>query len=66
MVNIHIKGAPDALLPLATGIAGEFGKFQDLTEERQQLFIEAVDSMAGNPLRVIAFAYASIEKPLFD
>lgn len=66
MVNIHIKGAPDALLPLATGICGEQGSYQDLDQMSQASFLEEVDKMAGTPLRVIAFAHADIPKADWD
>lgn len=59
-INIHIKGAPDALLPLAEYICGEAGALCNLDEGAQAGFFSEVEKMAATPLRVIAFAHAEI------
>lgn len=61
-INIHIKGAPDAVLPLAQYIAGPGAELQALDESQKAFFRVEVDKMAATPLRVIAFAHAEIQK----
>jgi len=61
-INIHIKGAPAALLPMAQFLCGEAGQLHGVEEETKARFLEEVAQMAATPLRVIAFAHAEIEK----
>lgn len=65
-INIHIKGAPDALLPLAEHICGEAGALCNLDEGAQAGFFSEVEKMAATPLRVIAFAHAEIQKAAWE
>ena len=60
-INIHIKGAPEAVLPLAQFICGPGNDLLNLDATNKGLFIEEVEKMASSPLRVIAFAHAEIE-----
>jgi magnesium-transporting ATPase (P-type) len=66
MINIHVKGAPRAVLPLTTQICKEAGAIETLEEHDRNDFLEEVDLMAGTPLRVIAFAHAEIPKSTWE
>ena len=61
-INIHIKGAPEAVLPLAQYICGDAGALQNLDEAAQAQFLQEIDTMAATPLRVIAFAHAEMPR----
>lgn len=66
MVSIHIKGAPAAILPLASHICGEAGQAYVLDDDSRASFIREVEKMAANPLRVIALAHGSISRNTWE
>jgi magnesium-transporting ATPase (P-type) len=51
MVSIHIKGAPAAILPLASHICGDAGNAYVLDDHSRAAFIREVEKMAACPLR---------------
>jgi Ca2+-transporting ATPase len=51
----HLKGAPEAVLPLCSGYAGSAG-VRPLTPADRQAVEDAASDMAGRALRVMAFA----------
>ncbi|RZN41048.1 MAG: cation-translocating P-type ATPase [Methanophagales archaeon ANME-1-THS] len=58
-----VKGAPEVLLSLSTGIAGENGGYavvKELTEVARRAVLDANDKMAAEALRVIAVAYRGL------
>jgi len=65
-INVHIKGAPQAVLPLAEYVCGDAGQLLPLEQQAKGDFLDEVDKMAETPLRVIAFAHAEIEKTNWD
>ncbi len=58
-VQVFIKGAPEAILPLCTHVQ-EDGKEKTLTDRRKQEFFEVSKQMASQALRVLAMAYQTI------
>ena len=65
-INIHIKGAPEALIPMAQFVCGPGGELQALDEDAKARFLHEVETMASMPLRVIAFAHAQLSKDDWD
>jgi Ca2+-transporting ATPase len=59
-VQVFIKGAPEAILPLCTHVVQEDGKEKTLTDRRKQEFFEVSKQMASQALRVLAMAYQTI------
>ena len=56
----YLKGAPEVVLPLASYIYDD-GELQELTEAKRELILATVRDLASEALRVLAFAYRSIE-----
>jgi magnesium-transporting ATPase (P-type) len=66
-INIHIKGAPEAILNMTSSICGEGGNIETMPLSAEEgnirsSFDNCVDEMAGTPLRVIAFAHADMPR----
>jgi Ca2+-transporting ATPase len=70
-INLHIKGAPEAILAMSSSICGVGGAievFPVRAEDgnvRQQVE-ECVDEMGQSKLRVIAFAHADMAKSTWE
>ncbi|MCZ2524081.1 cation-translocating P-type ATPase [Streptomyces sp. HB2AG] len=67
-VQVHSKGAPEALLPLCTTVAEPDGGTVPLTPERLRRVEERVDAYARQGMRVLAVARRDLEpgRPLPD
>jgi len=70
-INIHIKGAPEAILQMTTSICGDGGEIEAMPlsaaePNLRSSFENCVDQMAGTPLRVIAFAHAAMPKHAWE
>jgi magnesium-transporting ATPase (P-type) len=53
---VHTKGAPEAVLPRCSHILDSEGQPQPLDEQQQRRIEEAVNTFAGEGLRVLGFA----------
>jgi len=60
-VTIFVKGAPEVILDMCQSIQGSNGIVQ-LSPDLQDEIRREVDSMAAKPLRVISFAYWTMEE----
>jgi len=58
-VRVFVKGAPEAILPLCSEVLEE-GTANALTEKMKQSFLDVSTHMASQALRVLAFAYQTI------
>ncbi|MFW9909509.1 MAG: cation-translocating P-type ATPase [Candidatus Thorarchaeota archaeon] len=59
------KGAPEVLLPLCSSIL-EHGEPKPLSDDQRNMIIQKNAEMAGNALRVLAFAYRPLESDIPD
>ncbi len=60
---LHVKGAPDTILDLATKILID-GKIVAMTDELRQAILRENEQMADQALRVLAVAYRSLAKQI--
>jgi Ca2+-transporting ATPase len=59
--RLFVKGAPDVVLPLCTGRLGPAGEAAPLEETARAAAETALEAMADEALRVLAFAYRDLD-----
>ncbi|MBF6193903.1 cation-transporting P-type ATPase [Nocardia implantans] len=62
-LRVHVKGAPESLLPLCTAELGSDGRIRSLSEQRRAQLAERVDSRAEQGLRMLAVADRDVAAP---
>jgi calcium-translocating P-type ATPase len=58
---VHTKGAPEMLLPRCAGVGGPDGTVTPLTDGDRRDILDAVEHLAGQGLRVLAFARRRVD-----
>ena len=59
--RVAVKGAPEAVLEIATHVATEEGAAETLSDQGRTAWAERVEALAGQGFRVLAFAERHVE-----